>query len=73
MVLGTGFLLLVSLVLSAVLAAWRYLRRPGPGPRRVLQVVDFVVSFAIVTLLFAMIFKVLPDVKIAWRDVWVGA
>ena len=37
------------------------------------KVSTFVVSFAVITLLFAMIYKVLPDVKIAWRDVWVGA
>jgi membrane protein len=37
------------------------------------QGINFVVSFGVITLLFAMIFKLLPDVKIAWRDVWIGA
>ena len=55
-------------------------RRSAPGrpgccraPRCSSQVLTFVVSFALITLLFAMIFKVLPDVEIGWRDVWIGA
>ena len=74
MVLGTGFLLLVSLVLSAALAALgKYMTDALPGLGPVWQVVNFGVSFGVVTLLFALIFKVVPDVKIAWKDVWIGA
>lgn len=73
-VLGTGFLLLVSLVLSAALAAFGKLFLSWlPGQEAVLHVADLAVSFGVITLLFAMMFKLLPDAKIAWRDVWVGA
>ena len=72
MVLGIVFLLLVSLVVSAALAA---LGKFGSGrvPTPLLHGVDLVVSIGAVALLFAMIFKILPDVRIAWRHVWVGA
>ena len=74
MVLGTGFLLLVSLVLSAGLAAFFALAGGlAPGLGAVLQVANTLVSFAVVAVLFALIFKLLPDAKVAWRDVWVGA
>lgn len=74
MVVGIGFLLLVSLVLSAWLAAVSaYLGTLLPAPAPVLEGVNFVISFAVITVSFAMIFKLLPDVKVAWRDVWVGA
>jgi membrane protein len=74
MVLGIAFLLIVSLVVSAGLAALGdSLARVLPGAPIIWQVLGFVVSFAVVTLLFAMIFKVLPDVKIRLRDVWVGS
>lgn len=73
-VLGTGFLLLVSLVLSAALAAFGKLFLSWlPGQEAVLHVADLAVSFGVITLLFAMMFKLLPDAKIAWRDVWIGA
>jgi membrane protein len=72
MVFGTGFLLLVSLVISTVLAALtRFVGLSGVGV--VGQLVNFCVSLVVVTLLFAMIYKFLPDVKITWRDVWIGA
>jgi membrane protein len=72
MVLGIGFLLLASLLLSAALdAVSEYLFGDEASPG--LQILNFVVSFAVITLLFAVIYKVLPDVKIAWRDVWIGA
>jgi membrane protein len=74
MMLGIGFLLLVSLVLSTAVAAvntWATGRMPGLEV--LAQILTFLGSFALTTLLFAMIFKVLPDVEIAWRDVWVGA
>ena len=72
MVFGTGFLLLVTLVLSTALAALSHVvGLEGVG--MVGEVLNFCVSFTVVTLLFAMMYKFLPDVKIAWRDVWVGA
>jgi membrane protein len=75
MVLGIAFLLLVSLALSAALAALGGAVGalvPG-GSALVVAVVQTLVSRAVITLLFATIFKVLPDAEIAWRDVWVGA
>ena len=74
MVLGVGFLLLVSLVLSAGLAALgSFITNLFPGAQVITYVLSFVISFEIITLLFAMMFKLLPDAKISWRDVWVGA
>lgn len=73
MVLGIAFLLLVSLVLTTALAATgKYLSGLVPFAA-VMQVLNFVISFAVITLLFAMMFKLLPDVKIGWSDVWIGA
>ncbi len=73
-VLGTGFLLLISLVISAGLSAvGTTLEHSLPVPEFLLQIINFVVSFAIVTLLFAMIYKLLPDISIQWGDVWIGA
>jgi membrane protein len=74
MVLGVAFLLLVSLVISAVLAAMGTLLSQLPDSFHwIAQVLNMGVSFLVVTLLFAMIFRVLPDVKISWWDVWLGA
>jgi membrane protein len=74
MVLGIAFVLLVSLVLSAGLSAvGGLLGNVLPGGNILWQVVNFVVSFAIVTGLFAAIYKVLPDVTVDWGDVWIGA
>ena len=73
-VLGTGFLLLVSLVLSAGLAAIGHaMSGLLPAPEFVLQALNFLVSIAIITAMFAMIFKYLPDVTIRWSDVSIGA
>lgn len=73
-VIGTGFLLLVSLLLSTLLAlAGRYLETLLPASAIVWQALNFAISFAVVTLVFAAMFKFLPDVRIAWRDVLVGA
>ena len=73
-VLGTGFLLLVSLVISAGLSAiGTTLEHVLPVPGFLLQLINFLVSFAIVTFLFAMIYKLLPDRSIQWSDVWIGA
>ncbi|HEX5761477.1 MAG TPA: YihY/virulence factor BrkB family protein [Thermoanaerobaculia bacterium] len=74
MVVGIGFLLLVSLVASAALAALDELVGGfWPTLQPLLQGLSFLLSFALVTLLFAMIYRILPDVRIEWRDVWVGA
>lgn len=77
MVLGVGFLLTISLVLSAALAAIvNYFATILPGDAAggaIAQGVDLVFSFAVLTVLFAAIYKVLPDAKIAWSDVWLGA
>jgi membrane protein len=72
--LGIGFLLLVSLVISAALdALGKWMSGDAPTHFIIWNIVDFLASMGIITLLFAMIFKMLPDVRLAWRDVWVGA
>ena len=74
LVLGLGFLLIVSLVVSAALAALdKWWGGWFEGWDVVLEVVNFLVSFGIFTLLFAMIYKLMPRAKISWRDVWTGA
>ncbi|CAN5492451.1 YihY/virulence factor BrkB family protein [soil metagenome] len=74
LVLGVAFLLLVSLVLSAGLAAvGAYLSSSMPGGEVVWQVANFLISLGVTTVLLALIYKVVPDVKIRWQDVWVGA
>lgn len=74
MVVGIGFLLLVSLVISAAVAsAAKYLGALAPGLGFLTIMLNWMASFVVITLLFAMIFKVLPDVKISWREVWIGA
>ena len=73
MVLGTGFLLLVSLVLSALVSAASHRLGLSNGLTLAAHLLDVVTSFAVVTMLFALIFKLLPDAVIAWRDVWLGA
>jgi len=71
-VLALGFLLLTSMLLTAALAAaGKYVA--AYLPEATLQVAGFVASFAVISLLFAMMFKWLPDTKVAWRDVWLGA
>lgn len=74
MVMGVAFLLLVSLVLDAAISGMNtYLDKMVPGGSVLVQALQLVISFAVVTVSFAMIFKYLPDVRIAWRDVWLGA
>jgi len=75
MVLGVGFLLLVSLILSAALSALDQflVTLLSDASALALQLLNLVLSFGLVILLFAMIFKILPDVQIEWRDVWLGA
>ncbi|HEV2696241.1 MAG TPA: YihY/virulence factor BrkB family protein [Verrucomicrobiae bacterium] len=73
MVFGIGFLLLVSLICSAGLAALgNFLGDYVSAKDILLKALNFVISLGIITMLFTMIFKFLPDVKIAWRDVWLG-
>jgi membrane protein len=69
MILGIGFLLLVSLVVSAALTAFADFW----GTAKILEVLNFIVSIGVITILFAAIFKFLPDIKIAWATVWIGA
>ncbi|HEY6080707.1 MAG TPA: YihY/virulence factor BrkB family protein [Polyangiaceae bacterium] len=74
MVLGVAFLLLVSLVLSSILSSFgTYLADTLPGGAVLWQIINFVLSLALVTALFALIFKVIPDAEVKWRDVWLGA
>ena len=74
LVVGIGFLLLVSLAVSAWLAALRrFFADLLPIPATVLEALNFAVTLCVITFLFAMMFKLLPDVVLAWRDVWVGA
>lgn len=74
MVLGTAFLLLVTLVISTALATLSaYFQNLLPGFEVIWQIVNQVVGFAISMLIFGLIFKVLPDAKVAWGDVWIGA
>ncbi|MDZ4779112.1 MAG: YihY/virulence factor BrkB family protein [Planctomycetia bacterium] len=74
MVLGTGFLLLISLVLSTFLqAVGAWTSRTMGGPEWFLQALNLLGSYAVISLLFAMIFKFVPDAVIRWRDVWIGA
>lgn len=71
MILGVAFLMIVSLAVSALISAF------GDSltfiPQSVMYVVNFAISFAVLTVLFAAIFKILPDATIQWRYVWVGA
>jgi membrane protein len=74
MILVIGFLLVVSLVLSTILTAiGDYLERRFLLPVSALHAANILVSFVIVTLLFALIYRLLPDVRLDWRDVLLGA
>lgn len=74
MVLAIGFLLLVSLVLSAGLSAFsNWLQGYLEGWVIVAQVLSTLIALVVITVLFAILFKFLPDIKVAWRDVWGGA
>ena len=73
-ILVVGFLLLISLILTAIIAfIGQWFGAFVPGVETLIQILNAILSLTIITLLFAMIFKFLPDVKIAWRDVWIGA
>jgi membrane protein len=74
MILGIAFLLLVSMILTTLVElVGGVLASAIPGGAVIGHSLEIAASFAVVTLLFAMMFKVLPDVKIAWNDVWIGA
>jgi membrane protein len=69
-----GFLLLTSLLVSAALAAIHaYMGNAFPGVLVLWEALNVVVSLAVITLLFALVYKVLPDRKLSWGNVWVGA
>ena len=73
-ILGLGFLLAVSLVFSAGVAAFgSWATGLFPGWEVLLQAINMLISFGISTVLFAMIFKLMPQAHVSWRDVWVGA
>jgi membrane protein len=74
LVLGLGFLLLASLVISAALGTVGNLIAPLlPWPVIFWEAVNYFLSLGVIALLLAMIFKLLPDTDVAWRDVWMGA
>ena len=74
LILVVGFLLLVSLVVSAALAALQgYLSRAFPDGGTLWQTANFLVSLLVISILIAMVYRLLPDVRLDWRDVWVGA
>jgi membrane protein len=74
LVVALGFLLLTSLLVSAALAALHsYLGTTFTGLVILWEALNVIVSLGVITLLFALIYKVLPDVKLGWREVWVGA
>jgi membrane protein len=74
MVLAIGFLLLASLIISAVLSTVRKFNLDFlPGSQFLWSNIDLFISLGLLTFMFALMFKYVPDVKIAWKDVWVGA
>lgn len=74
LVIGTGFLLLVSLIMNAILAAvGKFVHRTLPGPAVIAPLIDEVASPIVITVLFAAMFKMLPEGPISWKDVWIGA
>ncbi|MFM2348037.1 MAG: hypothetical protein RL654_2790 [Pseudomonadota bacterium] len=74
MVMAIGFLLMVSLVISAAVAAWTSgWNTRLPAGSVLLQVANALAGFGLATLGFAMIYKIMPRARIAWRDVWLGA
>jgi len=74
MILAVGFLLLVSLAVSAFISGLtQFIGSLVGGAAVIAHLLDIVISFGLITLLFAMIYKFLPDVQIQWKDVWTGA
>jgi len=70
MILGVAFLLIVSLAMSALLSA---LSTKIAFPQRAFAIMDLALSFSVLTVMFAAIYRYLPDAEVEWRDVWVGA
>ncbi|MEP6778763.1 MAG: YihY/virulence factor BrkB family protein, partial [Gemmatimonadaceae bacterium] len=74
LVLSLGFVLMVSLALSTTLSAVStWLGAGNAAAETIWQIVNVVVAFGVITLLFALIYRFLPDVKLLWRDVWIGS
>ncbi|MBV8360193.1 MAG: YihY family inner membrane protein [Deltaproteobacteria bacterium] len=74
MLLGIGFLMAVSLILSAALATLgKFLTGFLPAPEIILHGVDFIFSVGVITILFAAMYRFLPNTTVQWRDVWIGA
>ncbi len=74
MVLGIGFLLLVSLLLSTAIDAFgAFVMGRWPALQVAAHAINILLSLAIITVLFALIYKILPNVKLKWHDVWTGA
>lgn len=75
LILSIGFLMLISLLLTTLLAAFSdWIKGHLPDFIMVIfQLINFVISFGVITVLFALMFKILPDVRIRWKDVWIGA
>ena len=73
LVVGVGFLMLTSLLVSAGLAALHtYMGETFPGSAALWEGINVIISLAVISILFAMVYKLLPDVELAWSDVWVG-
>ena len=74
MVLASGGILTVSLAISTLLTVLDPLLRViQPQSAALLNIIDLLISFAIVTVLFAVIYRILPETRVTWRDVWLGA
>jgi membrane protein len=74
LVVGAGLFVLVSLVVNtAVTAAATYFEGALPIPAAVVHILNFIISFALTTTLFALVYKLVPDAHVAWGDAWVGA
>jgi YihY family inner membrane protein len=73
LVLGFAFMLMISLIVSAALAATGEWLSGGAAESVLASVLNFIASFALFTVLFAMIYKIMPTAKISWHDVWMGS
>jgi membrane protein len=73
-IVGMGFLLLVSLVIDALLGALgAYLTHLLPASEAIMYLLNLMISLIVVTVLFALMFRLLPSAKVAWEEVWIGA
>jgi len=74
LVIGTGFLLVAALILNVVMvAAGKFIHREMPEPQLLMTVINIMGSPVVMALLFTLMFKILPEGRIAWQDVWIGA